>query len=217
MNNFHGLSLADRVYDKLESDIIQGVYKHGEIVTELKLAQQLGVSRTPIREALRRLEQEHLIEDSGKGSVVLGISDENIIDIMQIRVHIEPMASYYAALNRTEEDIKLLTHIVDLQDFYASKQDLERLRQEDDDFHDAICTLCHRTVIADVLVPLHRKTRRYRKVSYADPVRQAQSLREHRAIYNAIAAGDAELASKLTAQHIQCARDNMIARLQKNG
>ena len=64
MRTFKSTSLAHQVFDKLENDIIQGVYPKGEILTELKLVEQLGVSRTPIREALRRLEQERLIHDS---------------------------------------------------------------------------------------------------------------------------------------------------------
>ena len=82
---FKSTSLADQVYDQLENDIIQGVYAKGEILTELKLVEQLGVSRTPIREALRRLEQERLIEDAGKGSRVLGIMESDLFDIMTIR------------------------------------------------------------------------------------------------------------------------------------
>lgn len=217
MSGFHSASLADQVYEKLENDIIQGIYPRGEIITELKLVEQLGVSRTPIREALRRLEQEHLIEDTGKGSVVLGISEENLIDIMDIRIHIEPLASYYAAINCTPEAIEELSHIMDLQDFYFSKHDAEHLRQEDDDFHDAICQLCQRTVIRDTLLPLHRKTRRYRKISMEDYNRQALSLEEHRAIFNAIAAGDADLAAQLTTQHVCKAKQNMIERLKHNG
>ena len=65
MRSFKTTSLADQVFEKLENDIIQGVYPKGDILTELKLAEELGVSRTPIREALRRLEQERLIEDTG--------------------------------------------------------------------------------------------------------------------------------------------------------
>ena len=69
MKQFKTTSLADQVFDKLENDIIQGSYPKGEILTELKLVEQLGVSRTPIREALRRLEQERLIEDVGKPAI----------------------------------------------------------------------------------------------------------------------------------------------------
>ena len=72
------VSLADQVFERLEADILSGKYQRGEILTELKLSEIMGVSRTPVREALRRLEQEHLIEDTNKGSVVLGITDEKL-------------------------------------------------------------------------------------------------------------------------------------------
>ena len=97
MADFKSVSLADQIFDKLENDIILGIYPRGEVLTELKLVEQLGVSRTPIREALRRLEQEHLIEDMAKGSVVLGITEDDLEDIMNIRHHIEALAAYYAA------------------------------------------------------------------------------------------------------------------------
>ena len=73
------ISLADQVFDHLENDILSGKYRRGEILTESKLSAELGVSRTPIREALRRLEQEHIIEESGKGSVVIGIKEKGLV------------------------------------------------------------------------------------------------------------------------------------------
>lgn len=218
MVEFRTSSLADQVFEKLENDIVHGVYPRGEIITELKLVEQLGVSRTPIREALRRLEQEHLIEDIGKGSVVLGITEENLMDIMDIRIHIEPMASYYATINRTEKGIAELSHIIDLQDFYCAKHDVEFLRREDEDFHDSICQMCGRSVIIDTLLPLHRKTRKHRKISEHDYARQQRSLQEHKEIFEAISSGNAELAAELTARHIEQAKNNMIERLKgKNG
>ena len=105
MAEFKTVSLADQVFERLENDIITGVYPRGEILTELKLVEQLGVSRTPIREALRRLEQERLIAESGKGSVVLGITVEDLVDIMQIRQRVEGLAAYYATVNLTPEEI----------------------------------------------------------------------------------------------------------------
>ncbi len=210
MKQFKTTSLADQVFDKLENDIIQGVYPKGEILTELRLVEQLGVSRTPIREALRRLEQERLIEDAGKGSRVLGISEEDVKDIMTIREHIEGLAAYFATVNMTPEGLKELSHIVDLMDFYYAKWDPEHLRKADDDFHECICRLSRRTVIKDTLVPLHRKTRRYRRVAMEDKVRATCTLQEHHEIFDAIAAGNAELAKSLSAKHIVNAKAHMF-------
>jgi len=210
MRNYKSTSLADQVFDKLENDIIQGIYKRGELLTELKLVEQLGVSRTPIREALRRLEQERLIEDTGKGSRVLGITMEDLEDIMNIRERIEGLAAYYAAKNMTPEGLKELTHIVDLQEFYFSKHDKEHLRQVDDQFHDMICILSKRSVIADTLIPLMRKTRRYRRVAIDNWERTTNTMNEHRRLFEAIASGNAELAQELATQHIIKARRHMI-------
>jgi len=210
MNHFKTTSLADQVFEKLENDIIQGIYPKGEILTELRLVEQLGVSRTPIREALRRLEQEHLIEDAGKGSRVIGISEDDVKDIMEIREKIEGLASYYATINLTPEGLAELSHIVDLMDFYYAKWDPEHLRRADDDFHECICRLSRRSVIKDTLVPLHRKTRRYRKVAMEDKERASCTLKEHHEIFNAIAAGNAELARDLSALHIVNAKIHMF-------
>lgn len=190
MKAFHTTSLADQVFERLENDIIQGVYPRGEILTELKLVEQLGVSRTPIREALRRLEQERLIEESGKGSVVLGITSDDLLDIMNIREQIEGLCAYYACVNMTEEGIKELQHIIDLQDFYFERWDTDHLQKADDMFHDAICELSRRNVIRDTLVPLHRKTRRYRRNALLDKERATQSLKEHHAILDAMLTGN---------------------------
>ena len=214
MRSFKTASLADQVFEKLENDIIQGVYPKGEILTELKLVEQLGVSRTPIREALRRLEQERLIADAGKGSRVLGITEDDLLDIMNIRERIEGLAAYYATINMTDEGRAELSHIVDLQEFYFNKNDPDHLRQVDDEFHDAICRLSKRTVITDTLIPLHRKTRRFRRIAMEDRERTAKTTQEHRDIYEAIMAGDALLAKQLTKAHIANAKDHMIQNLR---
>ena len=211
MREFKSTSLADQVFDRLENDIIQGVYAKGEILTELKLVEKMGVSRTPIREALRRLEQERLIVDSGKGSVVLGITEEDLLDIMNIRQRIEGLAAYYATKNLTPESAARFKQIADLQEFYYAKQDMDNLRKMDDEFHEAIYILSGRTVIRDTLQPLHRKTQRYRRISMADPKRVEHTMREHKAMYEAIISGNAELAAELTEKHIENAKIHMIA------
>ena len=217
MNQFKTTSLADQIFERLENDIIQGVYPRGEILTELRLAEELGVSRTPIREALRRLEQERLIESAGKGSVVLGITETDLLDIMTIRERVEGVAAYYAAQNITPEGIKELSDIVDLQEFYFSRKDAAHLHQVDDRFHDAICQLSNRNVLIDTLLPLLRKTRRYRKLSLENWDRTSNTKQEHYAIYQAIISGNAPLAEELTAKHISNAKAHMMKGLKNNG
>ena len=217
MAEFKTVSLADQVFEKLENDIIVGVYPRGEIITELKLVEQLGVSRTPIREALRRLEQERLIKDSGKGSVVLGITLEDLEDIMNIRQHVEGLAAYYAAQNVTEEGKAVLRNISELQDFYFEKRDIDNLQKMDDQFHDTLYGLSNRTVLHDTLLPLHRKTMRYRKAAIKNEQRLKNSVMEHKDIIQAITNGNAELAQKLMSEHIYNAKVHMIERFVENG
>jgi len=211
-NTFKSVLLADRVYDRLEDDIIMGKYVRGQVITELGLAEELGVSRTPIREALRRLEQERLIRDSdsGKGSVVVGITSRDVRDIMNIRYRLEGLVSYYAAKNITEEGLAELRHIVELQEYYTEKGDAAHIKEMDDRFHIEICRQSGRQVLSDTLIPLHKKIQKYRRASIENPVRSAAIAVEHRKIFEAIAAHDAELAEKLAEEHLHNATTSIV-------
>jgi len=99
---------------------------------------------------------------------------------------------------------------VDLQDYYFERNETEHMRKVDDEFHDQICLLSKRTVIMDTLIPLHRKTRRYRRLAMEDKVRTQITRKEHRAIYEAIITGNAELAAALTSEHIKNAKAHML-------
>jgi len=204
------VSLADQVFEHLEKDILSGNYQRGDILTETKLSQELGVSRTPIREALRRLEQEHIIEESGKGCVVIGISDKDLEDIYEIRTALECLASAKAAKNRTEEQLGKLKEALELQEFYLSKRDAEQIKKMDNRFHNTVYALSGSTVFCDTLIPLHKKIQKYRRASVENRSRAVASVEEHRRIYEAIAAGDVEAAKKHTTEHIKNAYNHII-------
>ena len=135
---YRTVSLADQVFERLENDILSGKYQRGEIITELQLCSELGVSRTPVREALRRLFQEHLIEDSPKGTQVLGISRKDFEDMSAIRLRIEGLAVRGFIENADEDSLKELKEAIDFQEFYLSRKDAEHLKMLDGRFHEII-------------------------------------------------------------------------------
>ena len=203
------VSLADQVFEHIERDILSGKYERGEIITESKLSTELGVSRTPIREALRRLEQEHLIEESGKGSIVIGISEKDLEDILLIRKHLECLAASMTTKNHTDEQLAELKETLELQEFYVTKADTEHVKYMDNKFHRILYKLTGSTVFYDTLVPLHRKIQKYRRASLQSKSRATESVLEHRRVYEAIASRDGDLAAKTVLEHIENAYNHI--------
>lgn len=206
------ISIADQVFEELEKNILSGIYERGEVLTEIKLSELMGVSRTPIREALRRLEQERLIESTSKGVKVIGIQLPDIEDICEIRMRLEGLAARWVAERATEEELKELKDAVDLQEFYTQKGDSESLKNTDSRFHQIIYALCGSNTMRDTLEPLHRKLLKYRKASFSFPERAWQSLHEHQAILNAIVERRGEEAEELTILHIKNAKESILKR-----
>ncbi len=204
------ISLADQVFERLESEILTGKYQRGEILTEMRLVADLGVSRTPVREALRRLEQEHIIDITTKGIVILGVTEQDLRDIFAIRMKIEGLASQEAAIRITDEELTELRETLELQEFYVIKQDPDRIKSMDSKFHQLIYRFCGSTVLYDTLMPLHKKVQKYRKASVENNSRAQQSAKEHRAIYEAIAAHDPVLAERYTTEHITNANNHIL-------
>lgn len=207
------ISLAEQVFDRLETEILSGKYQPGEILTEMKLVSDLGVSRTPIREALRRLEQEHIIDITPKGILVIGVTQKDLADILAIRMRIEGLAAYEAAKNITDEQLEELRETIELQEFYVPKHDANRINTMDSKFHQLIYRFSGSTALYDTLMPLHKKVLKYRLASVENDVRSAYSSQEHRSIFEAIAAHDAPLAEKHMVEHIA----NAKAHIEKRG
>lgn len=204
------ISLADQVFEHLENDILSGKYQRGEVLTESKLCAEMGVSRTPIREALRRLEQEHIIEESGKGSVVIGINEKDLEDIFLIRKSLECMAASLAAKNRTDEQLRDLKEALEFQEFYLNKNDPDQIKLMDNRFHETLYKLSGSTTFYDTLVPLHKKIQKYRRASVENSSRAAASVAEHRKIYEAIEAKNTALAAKYASEHVENAYKHIM-------
>ncbi|MBE6656104.1 MAG: GntR family transcriptional regulator [Ruminococcaceae bacterium] len=203
------LSLADQVFERLEGEILSGKYPRGAVLTELALCTDMGVSRTPIREAAHRLAQEHLVELTTKGITVLGVTEKDLSDIYDIRMRLEGMAAALAAKNATEQQIKEMKDALDLQEFYEGKKDPEHIRYMDSRFHDMLYAAANSIVLYDTLMPLHKKTQKFRKASVENHSRAAASLAEHRVILQAIAAHDEIAAEKAMSEHVKNAKKHI--------
>lgn len=206
------VSLADQVFEHLETDILSGKYQRGDILTENRLCEILGVSRTPIREAFRRLQQEHLIVETGKGSLVLGISEDDLRDIYIIREKLEGLAAKMAAETADADAINELKSALELQEFYLAKQNSDQIRLMDNRFHEILYKISGSHVFYNTLLPLHKKVQKYRKVSLQSQLRANESVAEHRAILNAIISRDADSAERFTSQHVKNAYNHIAGK-----
>lgn len=208
-------SLEEEVYLRLEEEILGGVLKKGDSLTENSLSERLGASRTPIRGALHRLAEEGLIElVPNKGAVVIGVTADDLMDIYAIRMRLEGLASAQAAKKISNEDKKILCEAVELSEFYVGKRDPERLKELDSQFHNTIYRASGNRLLYKTLSELHRSIRGYRKLSLTVTDRLKASVTEHRAIYEAIAAGDAEAADRLTSGHVAAALENLLSTIK---
>ncbi len=217
MREHRTISIADQIFDQLERDILTGAYPRGEVLSEQRLAEELGVSRTPVREAIRRLEQEQMLEDTGRGMIVVGISKEDMPDMYEIRMRIEDLAAARAAENITDEELAEMGDILDMQSFYIEKQqkteaDLsDKIKDLDSAFHELLYKASRSKALCDILIPMHRKMTKFRKASVRKKSRASASIREHVAIYEALKAHDPKEASRLMLQHLGNARDSIMS------
>lgn len=206
-------SLSTRVYHQIRGEIVKGALVPGESVTEMGLAKACGVSRTPVREALRQLELEGLVElIPNKGAVILGIRPEDICDIYEIRSMLEGKVAERAAQYAREEDVKRLTDILDLTEFYISRQNMEQLQVMDGQFHQLIYEMSGSRMFQHVLKDLHYYIGLTRGASLKTEGRAAQSAKEHRAVLEAIAQHDGAKARELMTEHVGKALQNVLAR-----
>ena len=208
-------SLEEMVYLRLEEEILSGELPRGKSLGEIALAKRLGVSRTPIRVALHRLWEDGLVEiQPNKGATVLGINVNDLIDIYKIRERLEGLASSLAAVRISDERLERLSSLVETAERDIEKNDTEHIKDMDTVFHSIIYEASGSRFLSRTLSELHKKIKAYRKRSLGVPGRVEKSAREHREIFEAIKAGNAEEADRLTSLHVQRALKNMLSAVE---
>jgi len=196
-------SLRSRVFHRLREDILSGVYSENEELKEATIGQELGVSRTPVREALRQLELEGLVSIvPNKGAYVNGISAKDIRDIYEIRSYLEGLAARWACERITDAEIEEIEEIVYLTEFHAKKKHSEQIVELDNKFHESIYRASGSKILEHELTTFHHYVERTRKKFLGKEDRAVKSNEEHTAILEAIRQRDGDLAEKLAHEHI---------------
>jgi len=204
-------SLRARIFNYIREDILNGRYKPGDNLVETKLAEELGVSRTPIREAIRQLELEGLVLSvPNKGVIVQGITQQDIDDIYTIRRLIEGQAVHWAVERIDPDELKELQEVVELMEYYTRKEDYEQLAKLDTRFHDIIYDACKSKVLRHTLSSFHHYVQKARLGSLKVPHRAIDALKEHKAILEAIDKKNPQEAEELMVQHISHASMNLL-------
>lgn len=205
-------SLRGRVFHKIRDDILNGKYKNHEELREVAIGEELGVSRTPVREALRQLELEGLVQIiPNRGAFVTGIQANDVHDIYMIRARLEGLCARWACRNITKEQLDDMEENVYLSEFHVKKGNMEQMVELDDTFHRILYASCNSKMLEHLLIDYHQYVFRIRKKTLSTVERARASTKEHRGIMEAIRDKDEDRAEKCASEHMYNAYKNMVA------
>ncbi len=211
------MPLRDIVFKTLREAIITGELKPGERLMEIKLAKELGVSRTPVREAIRKLELEGLvIMTARKGAEVAPINEKDLMEVLEIRKTLEGLACELAASNATKSNIKQFKEINELIKVAVKNEDIEEITNQDVAFHEAIYSITNNRRLVQILHQLKEHIFRYRLEYIKDMKNKEAIVDEHMRIVNAIEKNDAKNAKKEIEKHIETQEKYILNTLIKN-
>lgn len=203
-----------RAYEELESAILTGELKPRERLVENDLAERLGMSRTPVREALRRLEERGLVRIlPHRGAVVADISPADVENIYAVRTHLEVLASRLACERIRPEGIQRLREMETAYAAQTARGEIRLLMAANDRFHDAIYIAAENPCLLELIQQLRRQVHTVRFYGWAQRERIARSLAEHHQMVQALGLHDAARLAELTREHLRVAKDSYLMHL----
>ena len=198
---------ADHVYEILEALVISGELKPGDRLTELSLADQLRVSRTPLRQALQRLVSKGWIQRLPNGAIhVVDVSEAEIEALYAVRSALEDMMLCQAAARMQPADLDDLRHLLDGQSRAAKIGNADQVSQYGEAFHRKLWALSANAVGMQFLEDVLQRTTRYRRLSFAQPHRFQEGVKQHSALLAALVKKDLEKARRVLRAHVDESR-----------
>lgn len=203
--------LREMVYEELKMQILTGEIVPGTRMMEVELAKEIGVSRTPIREAIRKLEKEGLVTiEPRRGAYASQISTEDMVEILEVRQNMEGLAAFFAASRMKPEQFAMLREASDKYNNAVANGNMEDMIKYDTKFHRIIVESCNNKILVQMIEQLHELVLRFRYIYY-DNFRRAENMpEEHKAIMNAIGSGNADAAREAADVHIDRLKELII-------
>ena len=195
-------------YSLILSAIDNGTYRPGDRLVESELAERFGVSRTPVREALQRLETQSMLTRDGRSLIVATLDHNQLAELYTVRTELEALAARLAARHATPEEVRVLAQLV--AEDYRIIDDPQALSRANRRFHHQIHLASHNRYLVQQLDIVHRTMALMARTSLAAEGRGEKSLAEHQTIVDAIAAGDAEAAEAALRTHISTAFETRL-------
>ena len=197
-------SLTEKVYQNLRSDILSGIFRDQEELRETALAKTYGVSRTPVREAIRQLALEGLVDTvPNRGAYVHNIHEKDVKDVYAIRSLLEGLAARWAVENITDDQIEAMEEVLYMSEYYRKKELWEQVYICDNKFHDLMYAASNSHLLEHMLKTFHEYVQQVRKTALQNEKRAKSSFEEHAAILKAIKKRQADEAADLAKPHIE--------------
>lgn len=196
--------LRDVVSETLREAIVSGVLKPGERLMEIQLAEELGVSRTPVRESIRKLELEgFVVMVPRRGTYVADLSIKDINEVFEIRTALDVLAAGLAAERITEDELEQLERLLVQIGDCVDQGDMEKIIDLDGQFHDILYKASRNDRLVGIISNLREQFTRFRSISMKYPGRIVRTVEEHRQLVEAIGSRNSDLAQQIAREHME--------------
>lgn len=208
--------LREVVYETLRDAIRSGSLPPGERLMEIQLAEELGVSRTPVREAIRKLELERFVVMlPRRGTYVANLSLKDINEVFEIRAALDGLAAGLAAERITEEELEQMERLLVEIAEHIEQRDNKKIVETDEAFHDILYRASRNERLVGIIYNLREQFTRFRSVSINYPGRLQNTLEEHRQLVEAIAQRNGEVAQQKAREHIENAEQTLLLEMDQ--
>lgn len=211
------LPLNQIIYEGLRTAIITGVIPMGERINEKQYAEMLSVSRTPVREALRRIQDEGIVEYiPNYGIVVTTFSEKDVYEIYQIRTSLDILAAINSMKLMTPEDFKEMEDLLDRTDDAQKKDNVKEVIELSKEFNSLIYKFARMSLLETIQNRLRDYLIRFRDISLTANDRRCRALEEHRLIYRCLKNGEVEQMKMIITEHLELSREFILLEMKKH-